>query len=408
MLIAPMLVMLSAYAATPSQPLLAGAAMRVVTPERPAYLAGLRSPRLSDGVHDDLYARAVAMSQGDETVILVGIDVIGYARERVAGVKAELDGRGVPADGLIVCATHQHSGPDTIGIWGPSEVETGVDEEYMAFLAAQIVDAAAEAYANRRAARVSVGARTIPDGVARNARVPEYDDELRVLHFVDVDGDTISTLVNFTAHPETLWSDSTQITADYPQHVYRLVEEAFGGVTVFINGALGGMVTVASEENTFAECERIGAAVAETAIRATNDASVLEDPVLRHGRRVFTTPMDNAQFRAAVEAGVIPVGPNADTVETEVSLIRLSDVAIATVPGELLPAPGFALRDAMRERLGAASPFILGLANDELGYILAAEQFDLPLYEYEASMSVGRDIGPAVVENLIELMSLDR
>ncbi|MBT5711503.1 hypothetical protein HOI71_10705, partial [Candidatus Poribacteria bacterium] len=56
MLIAPMLVILSAYAATPSQPLLVGAAIRVVTPERPAYLAGLRSPRLSDGVHDDLYA----------------------------------------------------------------------------------------------------------------------------------------------------------------------------------------------------------------------------------------------------------------------------------------------------------------------------------------------------------------
>ena len=253
-----------------------------------------------------------------------------------------------------------------------------------------------------------MGARTIPDGVARNARVPEYDDELRVLHFVDTDGETISTLVNFAAHPETLWSDSTKITADYPQHVYRLVERAFGGVTVFINGALGGMVTVASEENTFAECERIGTAVAETAIRATKDAIVVANPVLRHDRRVFSAPMANAQFRAAVEAGIIPVGPNADTVETEVSLIRIGDVAIATVPGELLPAPGFALRDAMRERLGAASPFILGLANDELGYILSEEQFELPLYEYEASMSVGRDIGPAVVANLIELMSTTR
>lgn len=407
MLILPMLVMFGAHASAPSEALLAGAATRVITPRQPAYLAGLSGPRLSDGVHDDLYARALAFSQGDVVVILVGLDVIGYARDRVAGVKADLSARGVPADGLIVTATHQHSGPDTIGLWGPSEAETGVDEEYMRFLAAQIVDAAAEAYANRLAASVSVGARTIPDGVARNARAPEYDDELRVLHFTDGDGSTIASLVNFTAHPETLWSDSMKITADYPGHVYRLVEEAFGGVTVFINGALGGMVTVASAANTFAECERIGTAVAETAIRAIQDASEVS-PALRHDRRVFTTPMANAGFRAAVAAGVIPVGPDTDTVETEVSLIQIGDVALATVPGELLPSLGFELRDAMRERLGVGSPFILGLANDELGYILASDQFDLPLYEYEASMSVGREIGPAVIENLVELMSRSR
>ncbi|MEO2003303.1 MAG: hypothetical protein ABGY41_04330, partial [Candidatus Poribacteria bacterium] len=209
MLIAPILLALGAYAATPPDTCLAGASARVITPRRPAYLAGLSGPRLSDAVHDDLFARALAISQGDDAVILVGIDVIGYARERVAGVKLDLDARGFPTDGLIICATHQHSGPDTIGLWGPSDSETGVDEEYMRFLAVQIADAAADAYAARRPASVAVGARTIPDGRFRNARAPEYDDELRVLHFTDADGRTIANLVNATAHPETLWSDST-------------------------------------------------------------------------------------------------------------------------------------------------------------------------------------------------------
>lgn len=404
MLIAPMLLALGTYSATPPDTFLAGAATRVITPRRPAYLAGLSGPRLSDAVHDDLFARALAISQGEEVVILVGIDVIGYARDRVAGVKLDLDARGVPTDGVIICATHQHSGPDTIGLWGPSVAETGVDEEYMRFLAVQIADAAADAYAGRRPASIAVGSRTISDGVFRNARVPEYDDELRVLQFTDADGGTIATLVNATAHPETLWSDSTTITADFPQHVYALLEEEFGGVAVFIDGALGGMVTVASTEHTFAECERIGTSVAETAIAAVRDASPVA-PALTHERRVFTTPMANPGFRAALEAGVIPVGPATAVVVTEVSLIRIGDVAIATVPGELLPSLGFKLRDAMVRRLGAESPFILGLANDELGYILSEAQFDQPLYEYEASMSIGRDVGPTVIAQLLAIMA---
>ncbi len=405
MLIAPMLLVLSAYASQPPDGLLAGAATRVITPEQPVYLAGLSGPRLSDGVHDDLYARAVAFVEGDTTVIVVGLDIIGYARARVEGVKQELARRGVPTDGLILCSTHQHSGPDTLGLWGPSETETGVDDAYMEFLAARIVEAAEEAYTNIRSAHASVGAARVPEGVARNARVPEYDDELRVLRFVDTgDGATIATLVNFTSHPEVLWSDSTKITADYPQHVYRLLDEQLGGVTVFVNGALGGMVTPASSEHTFAECERIGVAVANTALTAVDSAMPVSDVALAHDRRVFTTPMDNAGFRAAVDAGIIPVGPNTDIVETEVSLIRLGGVALATIPGEMLPSLGFRLRDTMRERLGCESPFILGLANDELGYILAEDEFDMELYEYEASMSVGRGIGPATLAALAEMM----
>jgi hypothetical protein len=403
MLIAPMLLVLGAYASA-TDGLLAGAATRVITPERPAYLAGLSGPRLSDGVHDELYARAVAFSEGDTTVIIVGLDIIGYARERVESVKAELARRGVPTDGLIVCSTHQHSGPDTLGMWGPSETETGVDDAYMEFLAGRIVEAAEEAYDDLRPASAAAGAARVPEGVARNARVPEYDDELRVLQFVADDGGTIATLVNFTSHPEVLWSDSMKITADYPQHVYRLVEKEFGGVAVFINGALGGMVTPASSEHTFEECERIGVAVANTAIAAVGSAAPVADGGLQHDRRVFTSPMENAQFRAAVDAGIVPVGPATDTVVTEVSLIRLGDVALATIPGEMLPSLGFELRDTIRQRLGCESPFILGLANDELGYILSEEEFDLELYEYEASMSVGRGIGPATLDALYEMM----
>ena len=46
----------------------AGASSRIITPQSPAYLAGLRNNRLSQGVHDDLFAVLYAQNfcAGDE------------------------------------------------------------------------------------------------------------------------------------------------------------------------------------------------------------------------------------------------------------------------------------------------------------------------------------------------------
>lgn len=384
----------------------AGAASRVITPSSPVYLAGLRSPRVSDGVHDDLFARALAFSHGEISVILVGVDVIGFPRHYVERAKEALATRGVPSDGLIVCATHQHSGPDTIGIWGPTETESGVDPAYIERLILGVVDAAEAAFRSRQPAVASLGVATIPDGVAHNVRVADYHDkEVRTIRFATPQNETLGTLVNFTAHPETLWSDNAKITADYPAHIYCILDRELGGTTVFINGALGGMVTVDERERTFAEAERIGSAVAATALEAVRTADPIESSGLALQRDAFRARLDNERFRLAAQIGVIPLNLDGDTVGTEVNLIRLGTVVMATVPGEALPKIGFAIRDAAREKLGIASLFLLGLANDELGYILAEEDYDLPLYEYEASMSVSRTIGSEVVERLRALMS---
>ncbi|MBM3216182.1 hypothetical protein FJZ36_14850 [Candidatus Poribacteria bacterium] len=395
----------SISASTASAQLMAGAASRVVTPSGSAYMAGLKSPRLSEGVHDDLYARALALRSGDTTVLLVGVDVIGLLRHRVEAIKEALSQSGVPVDGLIVCASHQHSGPDTIGIWGPSPFETGVDADYMGFLSDRIVEAAQEAYSRLQPATAHVGVEKIAPEIADNARIPGYfDDEVRILQLRDEDGKTISTLVNFTAHPETLWSDSHLLTADYPGHVYAMVEREFGGTAVFINGALGGMVTVASRAHTFEEAERIGTGVGEAALAAARKAVPVDGSSLQRRRSVFDVIVENERLRLVMEAGVIPAPVKDARIQTEVNLVRLGDVVFASVPGELLPKPGFAIRDAAREELGARVVFLMGLGNDELGYILAEEDTGLDLYRYEVSMSVHRGLGTTVVDTLRALM----
>ena len=116
-------------------PFLAGAATRIITPpigERPVFLAGFEGDRRATAVHSDLYARALALRLGDQVAILVACDLIGLGAADVEDIRAVLAARDIDAEGLVVACTHTHSGPDTIGLWGPDQTISGVDPVYMA------------------------------------------------------------------------------------------------------------------------------------------------------------------------------------------------------------------------------------------------------------------------------------
>ncbi len=99
---------------------------------------------------------------------------------------------------------------------------------------------------------------------------------------------------------------------------------------------------------------------------------------------------------------VISVRKKGDII-TEVNLIKIGPLWLATIPGEMLPKPGLALKASLREA-GAGIAGIIGLANDELGYILPKEDFRYPLNplnpgkHYEETMSVSKEMGAKVVE----------
>ena len=87
-------------------------------------------------------------------------------------------------------------------------------------------------------------------------------------------------------------------------------------------------------------------------------------------------------------------------IPTVVRLIQFGEAQIATYPGEVLPKPGFQVKNAMN----AKYRFIFGLADDELGYILDDQDFGREPYEYESSMSVGPTIGSLTTNALLNLL----
>ena len=92
--------------------------------------------------------------------------------------------------------------------------------------------------------------------------------------------------------------------------------------------------------------------------------------------------------------------------ETEVSLLRVSSLVLAGMPGELLPRPGRRLVDGLRRAsagVAGATVGIIGLCDDELGYLLAAEQWDDDRYDYERGWSPSSDSADLLVDRAIGL-----
>jgi hypothetical protein len=96
-------------------------------------------------------------------------------------------------------------------------------------------------------------------------------------------------------------------------------------------------------------------------------------------------------------------------IETEVNLIKIGGLWLATVPGELLPKLGLRVKAQLLEA-GASVAGVVGLANDEVGYILPEEDFKYPWNpfkpgkHYEETNSIGKEIAPKVMNALKELL----
>jgi hypothetical protein len=394
--------------------LLAGTDIRSITPtvgHRPVYLAGYGPDRLAEGVHDDLWVRTLALAVGEIRCALAACDLVGLSRPEVQAVEASLAGRGSAPEALIVACTHNHQGPDTLGLWGPDRQTSGLDRGYMAWLRVQIADSVEAALGAMRPARLRAAVVKAPAGVVKNIRDPGLlDDDLACLRAETPEGQPLATLVNFAAHPEAMGPHNTLITSDYPHYLRQTVEGAGGGTCLFFSGDLGGMMTPDVTENSWQEIERVGRRLAERALEALSQAPLVEAGHLSFRRTELLFPLENPLLQLAQQSGVLPrrfeetvEGP---AVRSELALLTLGPVRILGVPGEVLPKLGMALKSS----LPGDCRFLLGLANDELGYILPAEDFHPPDDyldpgdHYEESMSLGPRTGAILEEGLRALL----
>jgi hypothetical protein len=300
--------------------------------------------------------------------------------------------------------------------------------------------------------------------VSNDTRAPFVVDEaVDVLNFKNGAGESIVTLVNFASHPESLADENSLLSSDYVHALRKTIEQGsqwntapdkpgLGGDAIFISGALGGMMTPLRISTTtpdgetwgtgdYKKADAIGQLLGEIAIDAIASGEVIENPRLEFATQSFLVEVVNDGFKLLFMQGIfdreVVEVDNKMHVRTEMGVLELGPVRMLTIPGELLPELAVGGYDGsqmftseveiidplnpnppdldaapagpyLKERMASSYTWLIGLGNDELGYILPNYDFvlgDLPYLSeadgdhYEETNSIGPHMAGLVDQN---------
>jgi hypothetical protein len=419
------------------------------------FIAGYGQNRRATGVRDTLKARAFVLRGGGRKVAFVCLDLVGFFLRNVEHVRGRLPG----FDYVLVSSTHVHEGPDTLGLWGSGPLASGVDPEYLAFVEGQAARAVRDADVACTPADARVGTARAPQ-LLHDGREPYVKhDELVALEFRDAAGKAAGLIVQWNCHPETVDSKSTDITSDYVATTVARLGERHRCPVVYLTGTVGGLMTTLHvevkgpdgkvlPEGSVAKMVRYGELLADVAGRALADARPLRLTPLEVRHRTLFLPLDNKLYVLARQVGVLdrdaylwtgdpgraePAKPEDGLkrlcTKSEIAYLRLGELDVAAIPGEIypelvlgnvqdLPDPGADFPDAPVEpsvygQLHGKHRLIVGLANDEIGYIIPKRQWDeKPPFcygrksaQYGEQNSLGPDTAPLICEAFRQLVS---
>lgn len=385
--------------------------------QQPLYIAGYHSGWEISGVRDLQQVRALWLDDGYRSLLLLAVDCIGLSsgtmdqiRERLSDFTWETG-----CDAVHVVSTHTHAGVDTLGLWGPMGMD-GKNQDFMEILMDGAVAAAKDAYADRSAGTLSYAVRNT-EGLQEDSRQPKaYDSRLYQIRFEPDDPQKNGIrLVSFAAHAEALRGDNTRVSRDYPGVVCDQIAKETGEDALFLPGAIGGLILtpelVAQPFDAEKNLQATGQAIAERAL-SVRAWKPLQAQLTTVGVE-WETPLENTIFLYYQFLGILnnqvrqSIG-GTYYVRTQLHVIRLGDFAMALLPGEVFPelvsGTGKAgdpkpLADIARA-YGLENWMPVGLANDEIGYIVPPSDYvldgQLPFFRgaegdhYEETNSVGR------------------
>ncbi|MCP3984049.1 MAG: hypothetical protein GY723_06650 [bacterium] len=388
----------------------------------PVYMAGFANGRAAAGIHDALFAVAAVFDDGERRIGVVTADVVGLSHGFAEALREETSER-LSLDYLLVHATHNHQGPDTQGLWGPSRFRSGVADGLHRRLRDQMGEALAQAVASLEPARLE--ALHVPSRKAFgivDTRLPDVIDEgvRAVIARRPGDGGVIGTLLNFAVHVESLWDRNLELTADVAGYARRgvslgldydgdLFRGGLGGTTLWLTGNIGGLITTLPETPVVdprdgrprvppsfekARAQGYGIAAALLDGVAAGEARPVGHARIGIYRHDLEVPLANRPLILGALLGILDrdIGWSRGVMtESEVALLTLGDVWIAAVPGELYPeiavggiehpvGADFDVEPAsdppLRTRMNGQLNLMVNLANDSIGYIIPRSQWD--------------------------------
>ena len=287
-------------------------------------------------------------------------------------------------------------------------------KELFEHTANQLAQAIRDAGRTLRPVRTGSSTVAVPDR-NRNRRhgLTLHDTELTVTRVDTSDHQPLAVLVNWTAHPTFMNEEDMLFSGDWPGHLQRTLEALIGTgvVAMFYNGAVGDQSPKPSGDagSRWERAERYGRELGIQAWRSWEKIPPREIKEFSYHTETITLPkttwhpdfMKTGGAEYGLNETMMPGFLKAlQPTQTHSTSLRLGDLVILGVPGEMAAQLGMAIKTKARQLTGAKCATIGGLADEWVSYILPADEYRKG--GYEASMSFyGETLGSTLVEGII-------
>ncbi|USZ72443.1 neutral/alkaline non-lysosomal ceramidase N-terminal domain-containing protein [Natronosalvus halobius] len=409
----------------------AGTATRVITPEKPMWMAGFaKREDPATGVEHDLEATALALEDESGTLAaIVSADVLFIPRAIRDAVTQRCEANfGIDPDSIVLAATHTHCGPEfrdfKVRMYA-DDVEryrTNADE-YRERLEDELVTVIGEALDGRAPVRLSYSHARC--GFAMNRRLPvedgiahEQNPDGPVDHEVPVlvvepdeggnrtDGMAPSAIVfGYACHTTTL--SFTEYCGDWAGFARQYLEERYSGVTALC------LLGCAGDQNPYPRGD-VDLAKHHGCTMATTVRAAIESrrrPIrgpLRTGFEDCALKFENPPSRDELEAmrkgdvrhlrvraeALLDELDETGTIRTEhpypIQAFGFGDdLTLVALGGEVLVEYGIQLKDRLEGPV-----WVAGYANDEFTYVPTARVRAEGGYESEGAIRRSAFSGP--------------
>jgi len=351
----------------------AGWASRSITPPAGTPLAGFgaREGKPSTGVHDEIFVKALAVSDGADTAVIVGADMLIIPENVADMVRTRVCERtSLTANEILFNASHNHSGPGGYAPGIASKLFNGpYDPNIPVFLAEAFTEAIVEACRSLEPAGMTHGGVDAPEYIRNRTRADGVvDSELSYMLIKQEDGDRCF-VVSYSAHPTILGADNMQFTGEYPGFLVRHISEQSGAEAIYLGGAVGSMSHRAPDRNDpFDRCRAMGVALATKVLQAVGNTTLFEDKadVASIG---FAIRLPSFQLRLnenwRVSKYLFPILGIDD--DGWMHVVRIGEVALAAAPADFCGEISVDMKSRLKDRIGDL--WVLSFNGDYAGYI---------------------------------------
>jgi hypothetical protein len=395
-----------------------GTGRAIVTPPTGTPLAGFGSrDHGCENVLDDLEIKVFWFQDDNnlkEAVCIIAADLIGFGPETTAFFRnLVLKKYGMPAERLLLTASHTHSGPHIESlVIGTGKMVVPVRdmilkriEDAIEHARLDIVSVSMEA-GKGQCAGYAIN-RRLKSAVATGSMAPDpngpRDDQVTAVACRDIrNGKIKAVLFHFTCHPSTMGDYS--VTADFPGAACRYVEKILGdnAITAFMPGCAGDIRSYCTYMGAQVfrpgmprDIAIYGEALGSEIVRIVTNNSKSVVPHLHAALTTVTLPLAPHPTRESLEklrasgdafeqewAGRILSEPFTDSRDFDIQRIDLAkDVSIIALAGEVCVEYGLYIKSLRPD----AFMMPLGYSNSIIGYIPTAKMFQEGGYEPKRS-----------------------